>query len=832
MVATGQGRIVTFALLALLAIAAAVCAASVVGEARVSAAPGLAIAVFGTFLTSMAIIVAFSVDSRSRWPNPWEMLRRAQVPLWFGVGLGSVVAALLSAALDSAFLSSLSLTLALVAAPLGTWSLWRLISVSSDRGRWSLVVALLTRSILESEAEGPPRGETDVGDIDTDDHVPTSFLATSSWSPPRRGGVSIEAVPGILREHADRGDVEAIARLVDEVHAAATEAIGRASMRDPNRRLAGIELVLHVQRLIFGELATRIASGQLGEDAARVPLARAGGAVIETAGRARRAADAALLPRVEVLVARHLAALCRVAGAMTTVPAASAEGRGPTGGEPLAAEGARLAALHETCADVQQAVRWAVDPDPPGMKLPPDHPWQDGLAAPEGALTWLWSAAESPTGPFGVGLYAACEILTGRKFFGSYWEGFDVFTEIERRLYRSPGQASPAAAAGREALDRSGGLPLVALALGSVRLANAPPRAATFGGPTGPLDDRHVACNLFLAGGGYKPAGRDPVLDLSWLLTGRPGGSLWTTVCEQLSLLSDSTLVPSLRPLYRDPEACALAVCLRLTPVEKDAGPERLEELRAFVAGLPRPLLARTALLALRLTSLDDPCLPGQAAEQEGALVESARRVCQIVPGGLPRPPAPIPASSTAPSPAPAPEGPAGFAAALRRLESSEKPLDVDVVQCDPQWLDRWGPLRAALDTALLNLALRGRGRVRRLHLFDLPAGADRRLTRLHYRWSGALSCAVGCFERGAGGDGPGSYEVRQLILPRTGPAPKLPPDRIAMRPAGEGGDGNRAEGAELFDDFWGRAAGPAGAPEQGVGVIALDGFQRLVGPA
>src|SRR3954452_10452903 len=94
--------------------------------------PALSVAVFGTFLTSMSIIAAFSIERESRWPTPWETLKRAHVPVWFAAGLSSVLTALLAVALDCDFVSALSLVLALVAIGLGTWCLWALVRLSSE----------------------------------------------------------------------------------------------------------------------------------------------------------------------------------------------------------------------------------------------------------------------------------------------------------------------------------------------------------------------------------------------------------------------------------------------------------------------------------------------------------------------------------------------------------------------------------------------------------------------------------------------------------------------------------------------------------------------------
>ncbi|HET6997953.1 MAG TPA: hypothetical protein VFI03_05125, partial [Solirubrobacterales bacterium] len=746
-------------LLAVVASASAVaagCALLIVDEARVKSIPGLAIAVFGTFLTSMAIIAAFSIQEGSRWPTPWEALDRAQVPAWFVVALGSVVTALLAGAIDSAFLSAFSLTLALVAVPLGARGLWGLISLSSDQGRWQLVVNLLARSILEAGSGSRP-SSPDLGEIETDDHVPASFLTAGAPARPQGTGIAIELVPGVLREYADRRDLEAIVRLISEVHAGARQAFDAGPATDFDGYLNSVDTVLHTQRQMYAELAERVLSGRLSEATARIALVRAGEAVLDTSGHALALcgeSGEANRRRAETTIARHLIALCRLAGAVARE--ASLQLQRPlsteNGTARSSAEATRATALRTSCTDLQQAVRWAVDNDPPGMKIPSDHVWRAGLSDPDSALTWLWSTAESQTGPFGVGLYASCEILTGVKFFESYWDGFDVFTTIERRLYGDGGgNQDRAVAEGREAVERAGGLPLISLELAAARLAATPLRAGgnpAFDGDLSKDDDRHVACNLFLAGGGYKPRDRDPIADLAWLLTDRLQGSLWTTVYGQLAELPDAVLLPPLRPLHRRPDAAALAICLRLCPLEEAVADDALAALRGFLAQLPEPLLEGTLALALTLTSAKEAGLPGGREERERSLIAAARLARRVTPGPLP-----AQAGGTAREPAPVreralPASLAPFEVALERIERAEAGLEIDLLQCDRRWLEEWAELRAELDAALLAAALRGAAKVRRVVLFDLPRDADRRATRLQYRWTESVSAAVGCFAR------------------------------------------------------------------------------------
>jgi hypothetical protein len=760
------------------AAAIAVAVALVIGdEAQSKSVPTLSVGVFGTFLTSMSIIAAFAIERESRWPTPWEALRRAHVPAWFAVALSSVVAALVATAFESDFVSAISLALAILAVPLATRALAGLISISSDQGRWRLVDQLLAESILRGDG-AQAGGFADLGEINTEDHVPASFVRQGGRRLPRRTGVSIEQVPRVLCEYADQRQLEAIVRLVDEVHQGACTALLRARSLEPYQYCLRIETLLYFQRVVYRELGGRILSGQLGEATARTAFTSAGATTLDVAGRARwgLGADERIREEVERIVTRHLTALARFAGHLTqeadaklTLPGGLAEEK----------RGALLA-LRAAGAELQQAVRWAVDPEPPGMKLPRIHPWREGLTVPEAVLTWLWSTVESASGPFGVALYASCQILTGEKFWESYWDGFDVFTEVSRRL---EAEATPAAVAAAEAIERCGGLELMALELGAARLAAMPPRRPgrpAFEHDPARLDDRHVACNLFLAAAGFKPPGRDPILDLAHLLTDRVAGSLWTTVLGELRRLPDESVPPPLQPLYRHPESAALAVCLRLVPLQEHPGPEALAPAKRFASQLPQPLLERTAALAVRLT--EGGRCEGDRRDLEARLIDAARFARRIVRGELPSQEAQGRPSTPTAATVPAELAGHGFERALEELAGPGPELRVDLVQCDPRWLGKWSELRSALDAALLAGALAGRLKVRRIVIYDLPGDPRPAQTRLHYRWTESLASAVSCFP-GTGAK-PSRYMVRQVLADRLGSSDDLPVDHIAIWPS------------------------------------------------
>ncbi|WP_344503416.1 hypothetical protein [Dactylosporangium maewongense] len=62
-------------------------------------------------------------------------------------------------------------------------------------------------------------------------------------------------------------------------------------------------------------------------------------------------------------------------------------------------------------------------------------------------LLWLSALCEFGGGHAGVGMYILCEVLTGEKFFGNYWDDACIFTEIERRI-GPPGNGPPPSKAG------------------------------------------------------------------------------------------------------------------------------------------------------------------------------------------------------------------------------------------------------------------------------------------------------------------------------------------------------------------------------------------------
>jgi hypothetical protein len=769
---------VLFATVVLVAAVALVVALAFVGEAQIGSIPAPSIAVFGTFLTSMSIIAAFSIEATSRWPTPWEVLDRAHVPAWFAVALASVVTALVAGLFDCDFLGTFSLVLAIAALPLGARGLRGLIWCSSEQGRRELVVDLLADSVLKSGPIGRG-GPADLDEIKTEDHVPAGFRDLGRLREPGQTGVTIEQVPRVLCEYADRRDLESIVRLISEVHAGAGEALKLRPVEDVDRYLNSVEAVLFTQRTMVRELAERVLSGQLGEAAAGVAVLRAGETVLHLGGCARHPAGLGKGERdqIERLVCRHVVALARFAGGLTQeidsrIALQGAQGSG--------AERRAELALRATAVELQQAVRWALDPEPPGMKLPAPHPWRRGLTLAEPVPVWLWSTVESASGPFGVALYASCQILTGEKFWESYWDGFDVFTEVSKRLEASE---RPEAVAAASVIDRCGGLELMALELGAARLAAMPPRrpgGRAFEHDPADLDKRHIACNLFLAAAGFKPPGRDPVLDLAHLLTDRTSGDLWTTVLEDLRLLPDETVPPPLQPLYRRPESAAFAVCLRLVPLEERPGEEALAAAKRFASLLPQPLLEATANLAVGLT--EGGRCDGDRSDLEERLIEAARFARWIAPGELPSQEAKGQPSMPPSAPAPTELRGRGFERALEELSEPGPVLRVDLVQCNPRWLGEWSDLRAALDTALLAGALRGRLQVRRLVLYDLPGDPAPAATRLHYRWTESLASAVRCFPRTRAKPSP--YQVRQVLADRLGSSEDLGADYVAVWPS------------------------------------------------
>lgn len=273
----------------------------------------------------------------------------------------------------------------------------------------------------------------------------------------------------------------------------------------------------------------------------------------------------------------------------------------------------------------------------------------------------------------------------------------------------------------------------------------------------------------------------------------------------QLAALGEPVVRPPLRPIHLEPAACALAICLRLTPLEREADVGSEGVVREFVSRLPDPLLGRTRALACGLTGEEERADLDRKASEE-ALLAAARFVRNLIPGSPPGLPGVAPEDPPAPPARPsvaAGHGPTEFERALRLVAAAEQELEIDLVQCDVRWLEQWADLRAALDAELLAAALRGRIRVRRVVLFEIPGDADSRATRFQYRWTDALSTAVGCFQgQLATAEGEASpYRVRQLVLPFAEPRARPPADCVVVREAGADAPllGERA----AFDATW-----------------------------
>jgi hypothetical protein len=276
----------------------------------------------------------------------------------------------------------------------------------------------------------------------------------------------------------------------------------------------------------------------------------------------------------------------------------------------------------------QQILRQA-DPDPKYAAGPQEL--GTPLTDPACVLAWITDFTEFHGACQAAGMYPVYEILTGTKFLGNYWDGDSVLSGLRGALFPSSAPAGPAAAAAREAFGSAGEFDRVwtlisagAIAtLRNVRLAHPPGLIRPEFTPDPQLLGAYVRT---FAAHRYFTTAEQAMTTLAGIV-GRTGqaGDLWhrVTSVRARAQADWAAPMPIIEPHRRLP-ACALAVASRLAPL---CAGEPDHQLRAFLAGLPAPVLSATARLAIR-------SLPGSAAagpDRPADSVIDGLRVLQLV---------------------------------------------------------------------------------------------------------------------------------------------------------------------------------------------------------
>lgn len=544
--------------------------ALVVGKRAGDAATTLALGLFPALLTAFTLVIALTLDPGSRWPALGQVLRAAAFRWWFAVSMAAVVIAAYAGGTHSSYWITVATNLAVAGGLIGSVALFRLLQLASGEGRTDFLGSLIASAALETVRK-EPTVPSDVHRVERFE----PFLAT-------------------FANASDAGDALAVRDRINELRAAG-EHLSHRRCRPTETLPLVLALDLSVLRslsesVLIGRSTSPVVGMSLVPEIVGVILGHAG-ALMRSAGDEPEGRDARLLAA---------AALGQSARFLAWSAGAARESAQRDGGTPA------LRGLLSGANTARKTIVSAIDPDPPGIFIAPDDPWERGLTDPETALV-LWWALVDLNGAFdGNAAYAAYEVLAGRKFTGSWGWG-------DRYLLTELAQAVAAREPVRQGLAPYGGIDAIALELLATNLAawrdrRVPIPAGFEHNWTAWEDPKRMArrARLLLPHPDHRtihdlPTARDA---LAGLLSLRPGqrehvGELVRAQAERIAV----PLVPPIHDTTERPAAAVLAVALHLAPRETGGSTDALD---AYLEWLPADLRAGAEALAQAIFTVGD----------------------------------------------------------------------------------------------------------------------------------------------------------------------------------------------------------------------------------
>jgi hypothetical protein len=499
---------------------------------------------FSALLTALTIVFAVTTTPQTRWPSFGDLVAAIAVTSWLVAAGAGVLFAAAGEIWSNPGAATVGAVLTAVALGLGMDTLLVLMRFRSGAGRRTMLTRLTTRRLHRAAADG--------------------FAGrVAEWE-------DLADLREEIEYSIDRGDVAELAARVDEVVA------GWSHDETPEQARHRLALVTH----LLERLGRSVLYESLHGDAARAAVPR----LVEGALHASWQMTSLTFPRrrsphrEEVVAAVALGQICRVIGWLQQ----SAHERLQLDPRDTAARQIVTAVGQGRSRIVQY-----VDPDPPGFFRTARDPWPYGFSDPTAVLLWLTAMCEFGGSHVGSGLYIACEVLTGEKFFGNYWHGDCILSEIEARI----GRRGDRAPAGREPISSCGDLGTMSLELASIVIAGL--RNRRFTPPEGWEDDPNYSTDRrYLRSQLSMFASYDCLSDVDaardWLveaLTSAPTQpSLTNRARDAFEQYSEPTLLP-MRTLGERPAAVTLAALARLAF-------HRPSQAYKLAATLPSPLVA------------------------------------------------------------------------------------------------------------------------------------------------------------------------------------------------------------------------------------------------
>jgi hypothetical protein len=499
---------------------------------------------FTALLTALTIVFAVTVTPQTRWPSFGDLVGAIAVTSWLVIAAAGILCAAASDMWSNQRWLVVGMVLTLVQLALGLDTLVALMRFRSATGRRMLLMRLTTRRLHRAAARG--------GRVRAAEHPDLADLREE------------------IEYSIDRNDVAEIAARVNEVVEGWPDDVTADQIR---YRLA-------LQTHLLERLGRSVLFESLAGDAARAampPLVQgalhASWRLTELTFPSRRAPQ-----RDEIPAAVVLGQICRVIGWLQQCAHERLQ-RIPD--DPASRQ------IINAVAQSRRRIVQFVDPDPPGLFRTSQDPWPYGLSDPTATLLWLAAMTEFGGSHVGGGLYILCEVLTAEKFYGNYWTGDCVFSEIGRRLRAD---AAPAQTS-RAALASCGGLPAVSLELAAGVIAGL--RDRRFAPPDGwendpiySLDRRYLRSQLTMFATYDCLPGADAALDwmAAALLSAPTQPSLDTVVRSAFAQYCEPSVIPLRSPSER-PAAVVLAALSRLWL-------NLPRQATALTRRLPAPLLA------------------------------------------------------------------------------------------------------------------------------------------------------------------------------------------------------------------------------------------------
>jgi hypothetical protein len=550
----------------------------------------LGFGIFSTVLTAHTIVFAVSADAESVWPSFIDVVVAIALPEWLIVGFASILVSSAGDIGGNPGVINAGLALVAIQSVLGIYTLLKSLQALGGEGRRRFLANLATRDLRRAARRGSPVRLKNR-------HLIQDFLS----------GVETAI---------DRGDVASLSQRATE--------IGLYCRTDKDPRVVRWRLVLLTY--LVERIGRAVLYDNLTGDAARVALPQLIDGTLQSSYRLAEltlpaAASDPAVRVTELEAAVSLGQVCRVIGWLQQAA------------HELLQQDAHNVGARQIVASVQSGrkrIVQFVDPDPPGFFRDHGDPWPAGLSDPRALLVWLWALCEFGGSWVGSGLYILAEVLTGEKFYGNYWHGDCVLTEIERRIgqfgERRHRRADPMT---EQTLRACGGLNAVSLELAATVIAGL--RDWRFTPPPGyeqdpafSTDRRYLKSQLSMFSTHDCLADAEAAFDwLARTLSDLPSEpSLWRLVQADSARWGLTESLEMYGPADRQAAAVLTALVRLLThrPVEA----RRLADL------LPLPLLSGALQLARFSLTSEAPAEPVMLTWSEAGHARLGPRAAQV----------------------------------------------------------------------------------------------------------------------------------------------------------------------------------------------------------